>query len=139
MLEYDPVSFSLLFTGPVFTGEVNGLAAHAGSLFSLTGLSSSASLVRFNPDTLSVISGVPLGTNNTYDLTFDETGRLYALAGDRVLEFDPTTGVILNSSSSFAEEVNGLVAHSSIAVPEPTALAFLVVTALTLLGRRKRR
>jgi len=106
LLEYDPVTGAIINSSEV-TGIISGIAARGGSIYSLTG--GSNTLVSYNADTLQPNGNPALtGGRAEYDLAFDDSGRLFGLgvigASYALLEYDPATGAIINSS-----EVAGII------------------------------
>ncbi|RYY52849.1 MAG: hypothetical protein EOO05_21570, partial [Chitinophagaceae bacterium] len=101
LLEYDPATGAVINSAAI-TGDISTMAARNGILYSLTGLSNT--VVMYDADTLKPI-GRPALSNvwGHYDLTFDNAGRLfgagYLNGRDALLEYDPATGAVINSST----------------------------------------
>ena len=118
MLEFDPVGGAVINSNSA--PNMNGLAAHNGTLYGISG-TSSPSLIAFNADTLSVSMGVPQSSTWTEtDIAIDSTsGRIFGLSLNTMLEFDPVSGAVINSNG--APNVNGLAA-----IPEPSTFTLLL-------------
>ena len=108
LFEIDPETLDVLNQRQL-TGTLQGLAVHAGKIFSFTG--SGAELVALDADTLEVVQG-ELKPNATFGsiLTGDGRGRLFGIHIDQLSEFDPETFAVINHRE-IEGTLTGLAAH----------------------------
>ena len=96
--EFDPYTLQVI-NQQARSSFLSGITAGNGSIYSLTG-SHSPQLITFDPDTLLQTAGTLQSTISfPQDLTFDNSGRLFALTQDSLIEFDPTTLQIVNQQA----------------------------------------
>lgn len=132
LIEFDPVT-GVALNSTVYSGSITGLAARGNVVYALTG--SSPTLVRYDANSLLPLGAAAAGTTVfTYDLAFDETGRLFGIVDNQLLEFDPATGSILNAAA-FTGSVDGLAAT---AIPEPTVLFYFAAGGFVLTASRRK-
>ncbi len=96
-----------------------GIAAWKGVLYSCTGYEKPA-LITLNENTLRITGGTPQQeVDGATALAFDDTnGRLFAITGLYVIEFDPKTRKILHKVAALSEggsvAVTGIAAHNGV-------------------------
>ena len=136
--EFDPLDGTII-NSSFHTGNINGLAARSGKIYSIGGLNTV--LAQFDQDSLQSLSGDVFtgGSYLEYDLAFNDAGRLFGIGAGILAEFDPNTGIIINSEL-LGTSIFGIAAISS-QIPEPStyvALTGFSVLVFVIFSRRRK-
>ena len=113
LVEYDTVSLQPLRSQSL-GGGLHGLAASDGFIYLYSGGSSLVNLVKIDAHSFQIVSGTLHGSISPgQDLAFDETGRLFGIAGGHFYEYNPDTLTIIRSTR-IEGGVNGLAAGNGV-------------------------
>jgi hypothetical protein len=137
LMELDPDTLVTLHSAAII-GNLHGLAAHGGSIYSYTYGDTGIAPIALDADSLTLRQGSFLvgSLGDPADIAVDaKTGRLFGSnpLRDQLTELDPVTLTVLNSTP-IQGGLHGLAVFS---VPEPSLLGTLSLAATLALRRRR--